>query len=48
VQGGAISELAGWHDVKTIETDGAWQIDDIHKGCRGDPAAGRTSPPDRH
>ncbi|ORA20144.1 SDR family oxidoreductase [Mycobacterium arosiense] len=29
VQGGTISELAGWHDVKTIETDGAWLIDDI-------------------
>ncbi|MEV5839628.1 SDR family oxidoreductase [Nocardia sp. NPDC052112] len=29
VQGGAISELAGWHDVKTIETDGPWVIDDI-------------------
>ncbi|SRX95822.1 short chain dehydrogenase [Nocardia brasiliensis ATCC] [Mycobacterium shimoidei] len=29
VQGGAISELAGWHDVKTIETDGRWEIDDI-------------------
>ena len=29
VQGGAISELAGWHDVRTIETDGAWEIDDI-------------------
>ncbi|OXR41203.1 putative short-chain type dehydrogenase/reductase [Nocardia cerradoensis] len=29
VQGGAISELAGWHDVKTIETDAAWTIDDI-------------------
>ncbi len=29
VQGGAISELAGWHDVRTIETDGPWQIDDI-------------------
>ncbi|GAS88002.1 SDR family oxidoreductase [Mycolicibacterium brisbanense] len=29
VQGGAISELAGWHDVKTIETDGLWDIDDI-------------------
>ncbi|WP_181776418.1 SDR family oxidoreductase [Amycolatopsis pittospori] len=29
VQGGAISELAGWHDVKVIETDGAWAIDDI-------------------
>ncbi|MFW0788118.1 SDR family oxidoreductase [Gordonia sp. CPCC 205333] len=29
VQGGAISELAGWHDVRTIETEGPWQIDDI-------------------
>lgn len=29
VQGGAISELAGWHDVNTIETDGVWLIDDI-------------------
>jgi NAD(P)-dependent dehydrogenase (short-subunit alcohol dehydrogenase family) len=29
VQGGAISQLAGWHDVETIETDGIWQIDDI-------------------
>lgn len=29
VQGGAISELAGWHDVRTIETDGPWVIDDI-------------------
>ncbi|GAA5080987.1 SDR family oxidoreductase [Nocardia iowensis] len=29
VQGGAISELAGWHDVKTIETEGPWLIDDI-------------------
>jgi NAD(P)-dependent dehydrogenase (short-subunit alcohol dehydrogenase family) len=29
VQGGAISELAGWHDVKTIETDGPWAVDDI-------------------
>lgn len=29
VQGGAISELGGWHDVKTIETDGVWEIDDI-------------------
>lgn len=29
VQGGAISELAGWHDIETIETDGAWSIDDI-------------------
>ncbi|PEG61027.1 short-chain dehydrogenase [Mycolicibacterium boenickei] len=29
VQGGAISELGGWHDVKTIETDGVWEVDDI-------------------
>lgn len=29
VQGGAISELGGWHDVRTIETDGPWEIDDI-------------------
>lgn len=29
VQGEAISELGGWHDVKTIETDGPWLIDDI-------------------
>ena len=29
VQGGAISQLAGWHDVETIETDGPWLIDDI-------------------
>jgi NAD(P)-dependent dehydrogenase (short-subunit alcohol dehydrogenase family) len=29
VQGGAISRLSGWHDVETIETDGAWTIDDI-------------------
>jgi NAD(P)-dependent dehydrogenase (short-subunit alcohol dehydrogenase family) len=29
VQGGAIAELAGWHDVKTIETEGPWEIDDI-------------------
>jgi NAD(P)-dependent dehydrogenase (short-subunit alcohol dehydrogenase family) len=29
VQGGAISELAGWHDVKVIETEGPWTIDDI-------------------
>lgn len=31
VQGGAISQLAGWHEVNTIETDAAWQIDDIAK-----------------
>ncbi|WP_410673123.1 SDR family oxidoreductase [Amycolatopsis sp. cmx-4-68] len=29
VQGGAISELAGWHDVKVIETEGPWTMDDI-------------------
>lgn len=29
VQGGAISELAGWHDVKLIETEGPWEITDI-------------------
>jgi NAD(P)-dependent dehydrogenase (short-subunit alcohol dehydrogenase family) len=29
VQGGAISQLGGWHDVDTIETDGVWEIDDV-------------------
>ena len=29
VQGGAISELSGWHDVSTIEADGPWTIDEI-------------------
>jgi NAD(P)-dependent dehydrogenase (short-subunit alcohol dehydrogenase family) len=29
VAGGAISELSGWHDINTIETDGLWRIDDI-------------------
>ncbi|NTY61089.1 SDR family oxidoreductase [Mycolicibacterium sphagni] len=29
VQGGAISQLKGWHDVETIETDNVWEIDDI-------------------
>jgi NAD(P)-dependent dehydrogenase (short-subunit alcohol dehydrogenase family) len=29
VQGGAISVLGGWHDVRTIETDGPWLIDDL-------------------
>jgi NAD(P)-dependent dehydrogenase (short-subunit alcohol dehydrogenase family) len=29
VAGGAISQLSGWHDVDTIETDGVWSIDDI-------------------
>jgi len=29
VQGGAISQLSGWHDVSTIEIAGPWSIDDI-------------------
>lgn len=29
VQGGAIVELAGWHDVRTVETDGPWTIDGV-------------------
>ncbi|KRA38801.1 MULTISPECIES: SDR family oxidoreductase [unclassified Nocardioides] len=29
VQGGGISELAGWHDVATIESDGPWEIGDL-------------------
>ena len=29
VQGGAISQLSGWKDISTIETDGVWLIDDI-------------------
>lgn len=29
VQGGAISELQGWHDVSTIESDGPWTIADL-------------------
>jgi NAD(P)-dependent dehydrogenase (short-subunit alcohol dehydrogenase family) len=29
VQGGAISELAGWHTVRTTETTDAWTIGDI-------------------
>ncbi|MGW6727334.1 SDR family oxidoreductase [Nocardia sp. NPDC055029] len=29
VQGGAIVELAGWHDVRTVETDGPWTIDEV-------------------
>ena len=29
VQGGAISELAGWHDVNTIESDGPWAVADL-------------------
>jgi hypothetical protein len=31
VQGGAISKLEPWNIGETIETDGAWEIDDIHK-----------------
>lgn len=29
VQGGGISELAGWHDIRTIESDGPWTIADL-------------------
>jgi NAD(P)-dependent dehydrogenase (short-subunit alcohol dehydrogenase family) len=29
VQGGAIQELSGWHVVREIETEGAWEIGDI-------------------
>ena len=29
VQGGAISELAGWHDVSTIESEGPWTTADL-------------------
>ncbi|SEP47768.1 SDR family oxidoreductase [Amycolatopsis saalfeldensis] len=29
VQGEAISELAGWHDVRVVETEGPWRIEDI-------------------
>ncbi|MFC9968116.1 SDR family oxidoreductase [Nocardia ignorata] len=29
VQGGAIIELGGWHDVRTVETDGPWTIDGV-------------------
>ncbi|WAM17176.1 SDR family oxidoreductase [Rhodococcus sp. JS3073] len=29
VQGGAISELAGWHDVTTIESEGPWTVADL-------------------
>jgi NAD(P)-dependent dehydrogenase (short-subunit alcohol dehydrogenase family) len=31
VQGGAISKLEPWSIGETIETDGAWEIGDIHK-----------------
>jgi NAD(P)-dependent dehydrogenase (short-subunit alcohol dehydrogenase family) len=30
VQGGAITELGGWHDLRTIESDGPWTPEDIH------------------
>ena len=29
VQGGGISELSGWHDVSTIESEGPWEIADL-------------------
>ncbi|MFF0545929.1 SDR family oxidoreductase [Nocardia thailandica] len=29
VQGGAITELAGWHGIRTVETDGPWTIDGV-------------------
>lgn len=29
VQGGAIQELAGWHDVSAIESDGPWDVADL-------------------
>ncbi|SIR90110.1 SDR family oxidoreductase [Williamsia sterculiae] len=29
VQGGAISELIGWHTADAIESDGPWTIDDV-------------------
>ncbi len=31
VQGGAISELAGWHNVRTAETDGPWTVDNVQQ-----------------
>jgi hypothetical protein len=31
VQGGAISKLEPWNIGDTTETDGAWEIDDLHK-----------------
>lgn len=36
VQGGCIQELAGWSVSRTIETEGAWEIDDIAAGLAGD------------
>ena len=29
VQGGAISEMEGWHDIRAIETDGPWTVEDL-------------------
>ena len=29
VQGGVIQELAGWHDVSAIESEGPWEITDL-------------------
>jgi hypothetical protein len=29
VRGGAVSQLSGWSDVATIETDGSWTIEEI-------------------
>ncbi|SDD08120.1 SDR family oxidoreductase [Actinokineospora iranica] len=29
VQGGAVSELSGWHGTRTVEGDGPWTSDDI-------------------
>jgi NAD(P)-dependent dehydrogenase (short-subunit alcohol dehydrogenase family) len=29
VQGGAITELEGWHSVSTIESEGPWLLDDL-------------------
>lgn len=31
VQGGAISELAGWHDVRTAETHGPWTVEEVQQ-----------------
>jgi NAD(P)-dependent dehydrogenase (short-subunit alcohol dehydrogenase family) len=35
VQGGCIQELSGWSAVNQIETDGAWEIDDIAARLEG-------------
>ncbi|MBE9375904.1 SDR family NAD(P)-dependent oxidoreductase [Saccharopolyspora sp. HNM0983] len=31
VQGGAIAELAGWHDVRTAQVDGPWTVRDVER-----------------